>query len=145
MASGFFGYGRHNATPYHTGGHYDLAGEWLLTAPEKYACTGQIPGSVYSFLLASGQMDDPYYRENEFPALALMENDTWTEVPVPRLWWPHGYGDQSLYTVRVELLDADADCVLSDNYFDMNAGQRQIKVLEGKPDSVKVRSVFDIR
>ena len=26
-----------------------------------------------------------------------------------------------------------------------NAGQRQIKVLEGKPDSVKVRSVFDIR
>ncbi len=93
--------------------HYDLAGEWSLTAPEKYACTGQIPGSVYSFLLASGQMDDPYYRENELPALALMEND--------------------------------ADCVLSDNYFDMNAGQRQIKVLEGKPDSVKVRSVFDIR
>lgn len=63
--------------------HYDLAGEWSLTAPEKYACTGQIPGSVYSFLLASGQMDDPYYRENELPALALMENDTWTEVPVP--------------------------------------------------------------
>lgn len=55
--------------------HYDLAGEWSLTAPEKYACTGQIPGSVYSFLLASGQMDDPYYRENELPALALMEND----------------------------------------------------------------------
>lgn len=125
--------------------HYDLAGEWSLTAPEKYACTGQIPGSVYSFLLASGQMDDHYYRENELPALALMENDTWTEVPVPRLWWPHGYGDQPLYTVRVELLETDADCVLSDNYFDMNAGQRQIKVLEGKPDSVKVRSVFDIR
>ena len=47
--------------------HYDLAGEWSLTAPEKYACTGQIPGSVYSFLLASGQMDAPYYRENELP------------------------------------------------------------------------------
>ena len=48
------------------------------------------------------------------------------------------------YARGVEL-ETDADCVLSDNYFDMNAGQRQIKVLEGKPDSVKVRSVFDIR
>ena len=54
--------------------------------------------------------------------------------------------DQSAdaYARGVEL-ETDADCVLSDNYFDMNAGQRQIKVLEGKPDSVKVRSVFDIR
>ena len=25
----------------------------------------------------------------------------------PRLWWPHGYGDQPLYQVRVSLLDGD--------------------------------------
>lgn len=29
------------------------------------------------------------------------------EVPEPRLWWPNGLGDQPLYRVRVELLDAD--------------------------------------
>ena len=29
------------------------------------------------------------------------------EVPEPRLWWPNGMGDQPLYRVRVELLDAD--------------------------------------
>lgn len=36
---------------------------------------GTIPGSVYSFLLANGQMDDPYYRDNELKALKLMEQD----------------------------------------------------------------------
>ena len=25
----------------------------------------------------------------------------------PKLWWPNGYGDQSLYKVQVELLDED--------------------------------------
>ena len=55
--------------------HYDLAGQWRLTRPARYACTGTVLGSVYSFLLASGQMADPYYRENELDALALMDND----------------------------------------------------------------------
>lgn len=35
----------------------------------------QVPGSVYSALLEAGQMEDPYYRDNEGKALALMEND----------------------------------------------------------------------
>ena len=37
------------------------------------------------------------------------------------------------------------DVVLEDNYFDMNAGERRIKVLRGSPKSVTVRSVYDIR
>ena len=53
----------------------DLCGQWRLTRPARYACTGTVPGSVYSFLLASGQMQDPYYRENELRALTLMEQD----------------------------------------------------------------------
>ncbi|HZG56109.1 glycoside hydrolase family 2 protein, partial [Paenibacillus sp.] len=28
-------------------------------------------------------------------------------VPEPRLWWPNGYGEQPLYTVRAELFDGD--------------------------------------
>ena len=36
---------------------------------------GRIPGSVYSFLLGSGLMEDPYYRDRELDALRLMEDD----------------------------------------------------------------------
>ena len=35
----------------------------------------RVPGSVYSTLLEAGRMEDPYYRDNEGKALALMEND----------------------------------------------------------------------
>ncbi len=34
-----------------------------------------VPGSVYADLLAAGKMEDPYYRDNEDAALALMEKD----------------------------------------------------------------------
>lgn len=54
---------------------FDLAGQWQLTQPAQYACAGTVPGSVYSFLLESGRMQDPYYRENELEALALMDHD----------------------------------------------------------------------
>ena len=42
---------------------------------DGHAVTGQIPGSVYSFLLNAGEMEDPYYRDNERRALSLMEED----------------------------------------------------------------------
>ena len=38
-----------------------------------------------------------------------------------------------------------ADVVLEDNFFDMNAGERRVKILRGTPGAVSVRSVFDIR
>jgi len=34
-----------------------------------------VPGSVYQDLLRSGRMEDPYWRDNEEQALALMKND----------------------------------------------------------------------
>ena len=40
-----------------------------------FECEGNIPGSLYSFLLDAGLMEDPYYRDNEFDALALTHND----------------------------------------------------------------------
>lgn len=52
-----------------------LNGEWELSMPDREAVTGDIPGSVYSFLLASDSMKDPYWRDNELEALQLMEND----------------------------------------------------------------------
>ena len=38
-----------------------------------------------------------------------------------------------------------ADVLLSDNYFDMNAGETRVKVLRGTPGEVRVRSVYDIK
>ena len=40
-----------------------------------YDCEGQIPGSVYSFLLDKGLMEDPFFRQNELEALKLLENE----------------------------------------------------------------------
>lgn len=48
------------------------------------------------------------------------------------------------YARSVEIL-AGADTVLEDNYFDMDAGERRIKIVRGKPESIAVRSVYDIR
>ena len=35
----------------------------------------KVPGSVYQALLDNGKMEDPYYRDNELKALAVMERD----------------------------------------------------------------------
>ena len=48
------------------------------------------------------------------------------------------------YARSVEIM-AGADTLLEDNYFDLNGGQRRVKILRGTADSVKVRSVYDIR
>ncbi len=48
------------------------------------------------------------------------------------------------YARSVEI-QCDPDAVLEDNFFDMNAGTRRIRVLRGKAGDVKVRSVYDIR
>ncbi len=48
------------------------------------------------------------------------------------------------YARSVEI-QAGADVVLSDNYFDMDAGTHTVKILRGQVDSVSVRSVYDIR
>ncbi len=50
----------------------------------------------------------------------------------------------SAYARSVEL-QAGADTVLEDNYFDMNAGTRRVKILRGSPETVRARSVYNIR
>ena len=51
----------------------ELNGIWQMEG-NGFCCTGKIPGSVYSFLLDNQLMDDPFYRDNELNALALMEH-----------------------------------------------------------------------
>ena len=55
--------------------HWSLNGTWNMTCGNGHRVSGQIPGSVYSFLLDAGEMEDPYFRDNELKALPLMEED----------------------------------------------------------------------
>ena len=48
------------------------------------------------------------------------------------------------YARSVEI-QCNPDALLEDNFFDMNAGVRRIRVLRGTVDRVSVRSVYDIR
>ena len=49
------------------------------------------------------------------------------------------------YARAVEISNARDDLVLSDNFFDRNAGVVRVKILRGTPDGLRVRSVYDIR
>ena len=53
---------------------YNLNGIWNLKGG-GYEAQGNIPGSVYSILLENGLMEDPFYRDNELKALAIMDNE----------------------------------------------------------------------
>jgi len=48
------------------------------------------------------------------------------------------------YAKGVEILNEEENLLLNDNYFDMEAGERRIKVLSGKAENLRIRSVYDI-
>ena len=49
------------------------------------------------------------------------------------------------YAKSVEIQNRNQDLVLSDNYFDMNAGEKKVKIISGKAGALKLRSVWDIK
>ncbi|WP_296907360.1 beta-mannosidase [Marvinbryantia sp.] len=49
------------------------------------------------------------------------------------------------YAKSVEILNENEDLILEDNYFDMNAGEKRVKVLSGDIEKLRLRSVYDIR
>ena len=58
-------------------------------------------------------------------------------------------GDEIVITAQAYARSVEIRCnpdaVLEDNFFDMNAGTRRIRVLRGRVDQVSARSVYDIR
>lgn len=48
------------------------------------------------------------------------------------------------YARSVEIDCPDSDMVLSDNYFDLSAGERRVHILRGAPGTLRLRSVYDI-
>ena len=45
----------------------------------------------------------------------------------------------------VEVYSETEDFVLEDNFFDMDAGVKKVKIMRGKAENLKVRSVYDIK
>lgn len=48
------------------------------------------------------------------------------------------------YAKSVEILNENEDLILTDNYFDMNAGGKTVEIISGSPKQLKLRSVYDI-
>ena len=48
------------------------------------------------------------------------------------------------YAKGVMIEDEQNDLILEDNFFDMEKGERRIKILSGKPTTLIVRSVCNI-
>lgn len=49
------------------------------------------------------------------------------------------------YAKNVEIEGVDGDVRLSDNYFDMNPGEKRVEIVEGDAKKFRLRSVYDIR
>lgn len=49
------------------------------------------------------------------------------------------------FAKSVEIYSPDSDLILSNNFFDMNAGTREIRIIRGDCMNLKARSVYDIR
>lgn len=49
------------------------------------------------------------------------------------------------YAKSVEILNDNEDLVLTDNYFDLNADSKTVEVLSGNIDTIRLRSVYDIK
>lgn len=49
------------------------------------------------------------------------------------------------YAKNVEIQNENEDFILSDNYFDLNANEKRVKVISGEMKGIRLRSVYDIR
>lgn len=50
----------------------------------------------------------------------------------------------SAYAAFVEILNENEDLVLSDNYFDMETGEKHLYIISGDTKKLRVRSIYDI-
>ena len=48
------------------------------------------------------------------------------------------------YAKSVEILNDQEDLVLSDNYFDLNGDTKTVEILRGRPEDIRLRSVWNI-
>lgn len=49
------------------------------------------------------------------------------------------------YAKSIQIEGEDGDLLLEDNYFDIEKGEKHVRILSGKANKIRLRSVFDIR
>jgi beta-mannosidase len=49
------------------------------------------------------------------------------------------------FAKSIEIRNEHDDLLLSDNFFDLNGGEKRVKVLKGNAEQLEVRSVYSIR
>ena len=49
------------------------------------------------------------------------------------------------YAKSIEIRNENDDLILSDNFFDLNGGEKRVKIISGEPAGLQVRSVYSIR
>lgn len=67
----------------------------------------------------------------------------------PKLRWEMTDGEIVIhsdgYAKGVQIEGVDGDLILSDNFFDMERGEKRVRILSGKAERLRLRSVYDIR
>ena len=92
---------------------------------------GEIPGSVYSFLLDAGLMEDPYYRDCELDALRLMEED-------------YTFSRVFIAAPSLGILSAAHQCLRFEG-IDTLSEVRLNGVLLGRTDNMHITWEFDVK
>ena len=59
-------------------------------------------------------------------------------------------GDEIIVTAEhfaksIEIRNDNDDLILSDNFFDMSGGEKRVRIIKGKPEGLRARSVYDIK
>lgn len=92
---------------------------------------GRIPGSVYSFLLGAGLMEDPYYRDRELEALRRMEED-------------YTFSRVFIVAPSLGILTGEHQCLRFEG-IDTLSEVRLNGVLLGRTDNMHITWEFDVR
>ncbi len=76
---------------------FDISLDIFEQEGEDCGCGRELAYEVEAYVTAP---DGTCYLQDEDGVIAISD---------PQLWWPHGYGEQPLYTVRVELTNGDGE------------------------------------
>ena len=100
-----------------------LNGLWQMSGAGM-TCEGNVPGSVYSFLLENQLMEDPFYRMNELEALKLLDNEFTFFVVYGSCVHTINYEDIHVMTVESEVMTMEQ----TNEYIQQNIGRKVVMV-----------------
>lgn len=116
-----------------------LSGLWL----EKMDFSGYDELEIY--ISYSFEKDDEIVSENT----ALFTAPKHFRFHDPKLAWRRDgnalFITAEAYAKSVEIQGTDGDVKLSDNFFDMNPGERRVEIVEGDASAFTLKSVYQIR